>query len=85
MLSEKTVWTIVKSIFALVLLALLFYVCQGGVQFLEVIGVVVFCAGLAWMLGLGEKYYIAEAKGSWKNTGIAAALCLAGLALIWAM
>jgi amino acid permease len=85
MLSEKTVWIIAKSIFALVFAFAFYYACQGGLSFAEVIGAVVFFAGLAWMAGLGEKYYVVEGKGTMYNTGIAAALCLVGLLLIWVL
>jgi ACR3 family arsenite efflux pump ArsB len=85
MLSEKTLWIIVKSIFALVFAFAFYYACQGGLQFAEILGAVVFFLGLAWMAGLGEKYYVVESKGTMYNTGIAAVLCLAGLLLIWVL
>lgn len=85
MLSEKTVWIIVKAIFALVGGFVLYDLFQKGVKGLEIVGLLLFSAALAWMLGLGEKFYVVEGKGTMYNTLIGAVAALAGLALIFAV
>jgi hypothetical protein len=81
---DKVMLIVVKSVFSLVLLAVLYYLCQDGVKGLEILGLILFVAGLAWFLGLGEKFYVVEGKGTMYNTAIGGAAVLLGAVLIWA-
>jgi hypothetical protein len=81
MLSEKTVWIIWGSIIALVLGFAIYDVCAAGIKVGEVLGLVLFCAAIAWMAGLGEKYY---SLNPWTNVAAGIAAAAGGAVLIFA-
>lgn len=59
-------------------------------SFIDIVGVILVLAGIAWITGLvslikgGEEVYSYGDKGSgWKNVGVGAALFVAGVLAIW--
>jgi uncharacterized membrane protein YphA (DoxX/SURF4 family) len=77
---ENTAWAIVFAILGLVVLAVLFYLGSTKFSGWDIVGTVLFVGGLAWMVGLGEKFYSVYAG---RNIAIGGAALILGAVLIF--
>lgn len=81
---EKSIGLIHKSLFAIILLVVLFSkVFKDGVQGNELLGFVMMAGGAAWAAGL-IKFEIVEGEKTMFNTIIWGALMLAGAFILFA-
>lgn len=76
---EKTAWTIVYAIFALITVVLFVEkIANHGVSLAEAAGFVLYLAGLAWCTPFASKFHFARAG---RNVAVGVGLLLASMVL----